>query len=479
MLNPSSITEAKELVNAIATQGRYIKAKGVTPVDSLIRANTTGDLAHAISNVTDFNEFSELVSSASRVVSRDGAPEHDLASAEFVEKAAGVIAVNLDLAKNTVVPHVLDVLQRVTELADLTARRELNNIAIVPDHYESIWDNPGLNELIEPYANTAPADEVITSVLGALPSLEEATKWMTTGSAIVDADILELIKHDPELPLRVVQGTFFEYLSSQASLSVLTNPYKTDRVSILARFLIANHLLSVVPAEANVPLAEFKRIVVAIMVQSAVGLHDVIKLRKRAVDANQLLRSYPVTEFNYGGAQVNIDVNGTIYNRFLEAGGSPESIMGAFITDRSVDSAKLISEKETYEKAWAQYVKVRSEVLSEQRYNRTVAALRSVLAADIKNLPESYPVNGEILYGRAGTLLNEILPRDLEGFPAAVRDIVCKLFYAHTNVLIILSEMDRIKAKFPLLPMDEVATEAVTEFITDWVEAQLDLNPLA
>lgn len=479
MLNPAAVTEGLQLALALAEQGRVVTPVPLTPLECVVKANTTGDLIIAGNTSTDSSEFASLVLAASKVTTRDGAPEHELAQVDFVEKGAAVLAVNFDMGKNVVVPKVLDIINRTTELAQFKANRSLNNIAIVPAHYAAIWSNPNVLAMIEPYAEVAFEDYQPRPVLTRMPSLEEATAWMTTGSSVVDADVLDLLKSNPNLPLEAVQGTFFEYSHGIMSLSKQVNPYTANQDRVLAIFLIARRLLTDIPDFAALSLNDHRSVLASIMSQAAAGANGVVRLRERSAKLNTLIRSYPSTDINMSvgnGNEIIIYVNGDVYSRWLNDGGTPETIMGAFITDRKLAYQELLDGRAGYEKAWTQHLKIRSAYITEERFNRTAYALRTVILAAIDEHDEP-TLSKELLRNRMVDVLGDFHKRHLDNFTGYIRDVVCKVFYAHTNVLVLLREMDSIKNANPEMDMDEVAILAGIEFIAEWFSVQMTAEP--
>lgn len=480
MLNPAAVTEGLQLANALAAQGRVAVPVPLTPVESVVKANLTGDLVIAMNDTEDASVFAALMLNASKVTTRDGAPEHELAQVDFVEKGAAVAAVNLDLGKNVVVPKVLDIINRTMELAQMNASRSLNNIAVVPAHYSTIYSNPNVLALVEPFAEVAFEDYQPRAVLTRMPTLEEATAWMTTGSSAIDADVLELLKRNPNLPLQAVDGMFINYSHALKPFNVQVNPYHADEDRLVAIFLIARRLLSDIPDFAALSLNDHRSVLASILSQSAAGINGIIRIRERSSTLNTLIRSFPSADASAtvgNGNEIIIYVNGDVYSRWLNDGGTPETIMGSFISDRETGYQALIDKKSTYETTWNQHLKIRSAYISEERFNRTAFALRTVLVAAIDAHDEP-TLSKEILRNRMVELLSDFSVRHLDQFSGYIRDIVCKLFFAHTNVLMLLREMDGIKAANPEMPMDEVATLAVVEFIAEWFSVQMTAEVL-
>lgn len=480
MLNPAALTEGTQLALSLAAQGRVLRPLALTPLECVVKANNTGDLVIASNTCSNPEEFASLTLAASKVTTRDGAPEHELAQVDFVEKGAAVLAVNFDLGKNVVVPKVLDIINKVTEQAQYSANRSLNNIAVVPAHYATIWSNPNVLALIEPFADVAFEDHHPRSILTRMPTLEEATAWMVTGASTVDADVLELLKANPNLPLEAVQGLFFEYSQTLLPFSKQVNPYNANQDRVLAIFLIARRLLSDIPDFAALSLNDHRSTLASIMSQAAAGANGIVRLRERNGKLNTLIRNYPTTDISLSvgnGNEIIIYVNGDVYSRWLNDGGTPETIMGAFITDRKLAYQELLDGRVGYEKAWAQHLKIRSAYITEERFNRTAYALRSVLLAAIDTHDEP-TLSKEILRNRMVEVLGDFHRRHLDHFASYIRDVVCKVFYAHTDVLVLLREMDSIKNANPEMDMNEVAILAGIEFIADWFSAQVIADPL-
>lgn len=474
MLSNYAASEALALAVYLANNNRSVSViANPNPVEALCKANTTAALVIGIND--EVAAYNASMLEASRFRSTDGAVDHDLVTEELVSVMTKTVAGNLDLAKNLVVPVIKGVITAVDDSVQTNAMSSINNLAVVPKFLSSIWNSPILQNMVEVHADTAVQDQNLFSVSSNLTS-DEVKNLLTTGAGPLDEDIQALLDDvSPEYPAAIFNEVFARTSEFGRTLSQVLNPYLMDNKNdIVLVYILARRLLDDLPNNVTINLDSYRVYMSTIMAQAGVSCLQVLKQREEDYKFNNLV-TYP---FNPGSSalitnQIVIFTNGPVYNKWLNEGGRPEILMGAFLTDRENDYSKLLASAEDYCKAYERYQLMRSSVIADKKFTFTVSGLRQAMLAKIHELPDDVVPSKNALVDVLNYELAEIKAPDLDNFYKLVTHVVCKVLYAHTDAERILTAMDTISKQYPTISPEEAALLATIDLVTHWVSQQL------
>lgn len=475
MLSTSAVYEAQQLTTLLGTYNLGAVAVPNSPLESLVRANMTAPMAIAINSV-GAEEFAPLLLEGSKFRDHTGAVDHDLVQAEVIEVVAGVVAGNLDVAKNVVNPICLDVLARLDSTVQQAAAREINNIAVVPDFFGEVWNNPQLTNLTEMFETTAPTN---IELRGIVPDIsdEAVAELVVTGVSPLDQDVVaEFAKDNSALLGKVYREVFVRSKPSDRELSDILNPLASNRSQILAVFLLARRLSDDIPDGISISLADYRLYLANIMAQAGYAITRLQALRERAIKTRTLLRGFP---FLPPAGEALVVVNGPVYNEWLKAGGTPEILLGSFITDGELDFDTLIAKGAEYTKAWNRHLAIKAQIVSDDRYSRIVAGLNAVMVAVIRE--QAADTNGpskDQMFDALKTQLDMIHRKDIDDVAHLVQRVVCRVMFRHTDAESILNRMDYISGQYPDMEISEVTLLATIDHVATWVRKLVDIKSI-
>lgn len=165
---------------------------------------------------------------------------------------------------------------------------------------------------------------------------------------------------------------------------------------------------------------------------------------------------------------------GEVYDRFLEAGGTPEVIIGKVITKdwTTVRSEDILGKKDGYLDGWRKWH-------AAQRYQEEaskVAAIRKAFYNAIAKFVDEgdgarQVQSPAVIKERAIDRCNGIMPSHCNDLGKAAIHIVCDLIYPGTPFKELILRIDELVGKGE--DGEVAAGLAIAEFINDWLVAQV------
>lgn len=474
MLRDQSVESVLPLATKLTEANVVVEAIGETPLAVLKNAAwsplTEGDAVGSLDQTSILHRTIE----ATRSPGLDGKVKHDTAMEDIVDVVAKTVQSNLQLAKNVVNPIIKDVVKFVDDAVAEANVKAVTLMNVVPDVYRPIWNNPQIESMVARYSQTPPSD---TKVVHALPPVDPQTiaDLLTTGAGRLDEEIKEWMNDLPEGYLVDVYNSFFNRAASSEYIgSKFIDFFGTqcDREAVLAIHLMARRLEKNIPEDVNMDVGEYRSYMIEVQAQSGRCLARVFETRAKEIKNKTVVKRWPaVMPENLGAKVENIIVNADIYDQWLNDGGCPEILFGAFLVDRNTVYADLIAKGEQYKKTWERQDNLLRMRASTQRFNVTLGALRKALTTQINKMEEEQlPVaNRASLHERLNQFMEGVNAKDLEDIYSVAQRLVCDTLYAHTNAKDILVAMDNIGRENPDMDIREVALLATVDVVAAWV----------
>lgn len=472
MLSIGVASEAISLTDELLKNRAVLSALPGSPLAQLVNSCLNSEFV-AKGNLSKEAFSPSVLSDLSKVVINDGKAEHDLVKAEIIDAVSKVIQSNRDMAKNVVVPLIKTIKERFDKLASDTGAEFIANIAIVQDETKEIWDHPVLDQLVEQYPDAALKVFSAPSALGPkLENAEDVAKLLVTGNNDIDALVNDIVKEDPMWLVNLYNDHFYQP-SQDYTFDKVFNPYMGSRDAALVIFLIARHFMLNTPTGINYELSEYESIISDIVCQGANSIRNSLKIKVEERKLNRIVLNTPYidTKVITQSTTIKIIVDPVTYNAFLQAGGTPEVILGACVVGGGFNYEKLLAEAQEYTSAYESYCLVRGEVLAQRKeailvdsYSKTINEFIEELGdkADGPSKDQMRAVFAPIFAG--------INVHSFDDTYRLIRNTVCDVFFAHTDAKTILGIMDHLSVKFPEKAINEIASLALLDYITNWVK---------
>lgn len=475
----NAVTSSVALINQTISSGVKITPRTGTPLSDLVQVSTPheafGFKLHGEGlSPEDFSlEGVEQALSRSREISGmqlsvgTGAIHGEIV-ADAAELASAVIDRNLTLARTVVNPKIMEVLEYVHRQANLSVS-DVVDVQIEPLNFDGLWKSEILRTLVDGFkksgftsATSVPYHPLYTDI-----SIETL---LDSGSARLDDRVREWLADGG---LNAIEAAWNKYfvLGSSVDLTIGIDTNATQEA--LATFIIANALKNKRPFDVNVSDDLYTRQLETILYFTAPYIAAAVENFELDAARDVLVISYPVARMM---KDAKIRVNGAVYKKWLDNGGVPEIILGAYLVDQATDSASLIRDGERYIKAWdAQLAKLKVT----QDSNR-LATIKEALLISARDVIESIVDNGGVVTNEMYTVLRQRVDAmtlyHIGELHAYIRTLICDVLYPNTEVKRILQLLDTYGKEYPELPPRELALLAVTDMVSKWVVAMFTVE---
>lgn len=470
MIQQNTLEAVYPLAELLANKGIRVSPIGTTPLEHLMNA---GHLELPTKGVGE-----TMMSAEERIlkgsVSKDafGACHHDMAMDEMVEVISATVTRNIDMARNVVNPMIKEVVEDTTELMAAAERIHQTRISVTPLFHHSIWNSPTLAEMVGKYSET-PLREV-KFYLGVPAELDQASllELAKTGASRFDEEVESLFeKLGEQRVVDIYQAVFSDAANVRMhSLDEMIRGHSGPSDHVLLIHLFARKLIQEVPEGVPAGLQEYRAYMADILSQS--GRAVVSMMRRRELDRQRrhLVSVWPYGRERLGEVQIDIVVNGDVYTQWLNEGGSPEVIMGAYVSDQARGYTELLEGKEKYLSAWKSQERVLATTQRFNRFNNAVQAVQEAVGKQIAQMEDDdLIVQKGLLYRRLKDEVQFLRGRFYEDLYCSMRVLICKVIFPHTDALRILTAIDAVSEENPGIEVREAALLATIEIVATWV----------
>lgn len=486
MLHARSIESVYTLSQKASAAGIAIAPKLATPLALAVSACYGPQMEIGI-KPSDSDSFwaTNVLEQASTRKEATGYP-HDDAIETLSAMGSAAVQRLLKLARNEVRAHVDAVMNDVESIIQESEKVSMAPVAIIANNLTGIWSNTTLLAMIENYSNV-PAESVQAPNMFNNRSEDEIVELLKTNTVRMDNAIAEWVEILGKEYISRIYGDYFargggnSMLDWALDMSNAVTP-EDGRNRALTIYLLAQGLRDKPDAESAIGLTEFTRAMDKAIEQSGRLLYREFEKFNTDQKSNTLLRSWPSVSGSFKDTTL-IAVNGEVYARWLRDGGTPEVILGSYVSDRATGYAHLLANAERYTKEWARAITIRRNQMEAARYDAMLSALSVSIAKQIAALKEDDLVvtNHSVLHVRLNDELGKVTALDIQPdtIYATVRHLICHTFYAHTQAEYILRSIDAAMKANPELDAREAALSAVIDMVADWVYALMSINRMA
>lgn len=473
MLNYNSLTASAGLADKLANRGIALRAIEGTPLATLINA---GYLPNPDVGTLDMTAEERIMFGAS-CKNAQAVCEHDIVMDEIIEVLKKTVAWNMDVARNQVNPCVQSASTFVRQYVDDAMTLKNTNLSIKSEGYHKIWDSHYLHGMVDRFKETAVKDVRLSITVPLPENLASPIALIETGVARFDAELGDFVSDQEPDVVSSIYTKIFVARDEDYNPSLLShmNHLYVDPNQILLIHLMAARLMEQTPEGVRSGLNEYKEYVAEILAQSGRAVCRTLERREASAKNKVLINDWTqFREDDIGITPIAIRVNADVYDKWLEAGGTPEVLFGSFVTDRNYSYDSLLDRKDQYIKIWQAQERVMSTNLRLQKANHYQTALVRAVEEQIKDLPDEFLVTERAIYVKA---LNEhvrSMPNNWyeDDLYLTLRKVICTVMFPHTNAYDILTTIDSVAKDHPELEIREVGLLALVEFIPTWV-AQL------
>lgn len=416
-----------------------------------------------------------LLTSMAEVKDTTGSYAHGEKIEGAMQLAFRAIQEQLIFSRNTVNPIIERIVNAIEQAESDRGGEAALRPEIIPYFYSELWENNAWLATFKRFEDVA-ASRINVRERAGDPVGDELTKWVTTGAAALDKDVLDMIATKPEGWLYGVYRAVFQQeqellysydmvgTSDQSGWFFSNSRRCVDEAA--ASYLLARGILREKPEWLTAKMTEDIETVI-----NAAGLRAFRVTNARAVDKQRdtLVFSYGVFGGKNGARVGQVFVNGDIYNSYLERGGSPELLMGSAYGPQLRATEEILNARQELENRYRAHEVRIAEIYSSERLSRYIELLRAQLITEMRKIPdEALICSREEMVTKVRDWAGELRSRDIDCLWEFVRRAVCKIFFPHTNALAVLTRYDDAHERMPDADSRVVGFYAAVDLLTDW-----------
>lgn len=468
MLNPCALEATLSIDARLAERGEQLSVISGTPMGSLLDACWV-NMPNGISG----EPFMFMKNST--YTPEGGVCEHDATMDEICAEVGPAVLRNINWARTVVAPAIQELHDFIVAFATEEQTRDPSALEIVTDEWADVWSNPTLAQMVSQYEGL-PADPILPKIpaISGIADDEAAATLMRTGISHVDEQIGSLLaSQDPGLAAYTINSYLGSNVDGNSSIAELNTVGPGNATTALKLFLAARNLADNRPAEVKMDDAAYGEDMAKIVNYLGSRVSTALKDRNTAMDIRRLRASYP--DGSAGSSKIFVD--GDVYRKFLEDGGSPEILFGAALTDQNSDYSTLLSNKEKYLGDWTAKRGWHAAQVEANKADIIRQAAAKGLYQLAANVPEELRVVDVATLGPAiDAVASAIGQADIECLYTLARELVCRVLYPHTDAGKILKLFDEAKQADASMTNEEACLIVVVDLLSDWVCTQITIT---
>lgn len=444
------------IVENLLQQNLQVLAKPSSPI-GLLASNLV------FQNHQDNATIADQVGPLSSLLT-DASESTELMFETMADEIAKKLSAHLSFARNTVAPLVGEFAQAIIPTLDAAAHNELNQLEIVQRVYPPLALNAALK--IDRFEVDMNAD-VGRMFHEKSRSDSEVLELMLVGKANVDADIHEFAAALPAGVLSHIWDSFFTTFRTADSVgSVSTGQLFLDGqhglTRALAVFMVASKLSEKAESDCNSSADLYTE--KALKLRNQAGTHIGRFNRGHELELEQ-------GALILGEVYPKIFVNQTIYQKFIQGGGSNDAILGRWLMRDTAASVAAIKEKAPrFEEAWRMHTMRLVQDADNKRHVAAVRVLRNsfpeFLAQQSEELAPIHTRHQAV--ARFESRLRTKTVAETGKIYAVCLDLLCYALFDHTDAFTILSGVGRAFDLNPTATPAECVSLSLTEYLGAW-----------
>lgn len=445
MLNRVCIDAAAPVALKISENNVRLLPKENTPMMSLALSISRTGLDFQLAENSDI---------AAIVSQRSQDDTHRAVMTDTVNLATQCVGRVIDNARNIVLPHVHEIVKKVE--ASVEGRRLVatSPYEVVMKEIPAVYTNQGIFNLAERYPSDGlsypPARQL------AVMDLDKIQQIAKTGMDGVDEDL------DRLLSLNNNEGyaTVLDVLAGRKAFGDIDFDYAPG-VMVIAQAIYDE------PTEGlEIGLNDYNTAVNALIYAAAAMTRARTEQYRRSRELGTL----------YVPNQTSITqvvVMGEAYRKLLDAGLSPEALIGNEMSGRRYSAGQLTENKDQLEAIYNREMNLRALKTQGEMFVITRNAIDQVLRSDI-GMTDMEGADKALLMARVKSCVDSLTEHHCSNLYRAVVHLVCAVFYPETDANKYIAILNQVGEQFgPDADAREVALLATIKYVNVWIASQL------
>ena len=447
-----------------------------------VAAPVPGTPLELLNNTVPFMECSENANYALHDVvdqsqheaySGEGKSHHCVELDALVKTSAKRVRALLDLARNFVNPMVEQVISDINEEYGRRLEKVAVNLEVVTSKQNPLFKNDSIRDLVNSRARDV--GQHVTRPSFYSNFINDKINYLSTAVVGLEAETAMFLGQLGEEGLERIWDMYFGKANSW--------DVGVEDDDALVVLLFTHKLLQDRDSEnfaEDVSLGDLRQALDNLNALAAIKLKTVFVKYDRREKNKRMIVSYPPANqplTNRGARDpLQIVVEEALYNEFLEAGGSPDILCGAYLVDQERQVEVLLENQNKYLERWQRRVNNIRQTNEQAKFDilkRTIVTSISKQLSEDFQQAEGLPFDRKDILDQVTTYLAELSPLAVKDpYPAILR-IVTLYVFQNKHAERFLLDMQAINKHNPEIDMRHVAAQATLNYIMNWVRSQI------
>ncbi len=465
MIPRETFEQALPFAQKLADRSIELAVAGGSPLQDLLEhCNPYGLHANggSLENIDLDSAIQFLVTEAS-FAGPDGVVAHSKVMDDIAELVKGTVLKSLDFTRNVVVPEINELEDKIDQAIRAVMARRTDPFTVCPITVPQLLRNSSLAEMVEKYSDTQAA--LFKSTKIAEMSAADVAELLGTGSSGFDADVQEMVG----------EGKGFNWFLEHAA-RFLSGREQFDSIPSTAMpllFVVARALYDNPPVGCVMSLSDYNVYVGILVAQTGRASYNAIESAnsdRRMVRLYTAAPTRPSTDSVPGAIYVNADV----YGDLMDKGLTPEMLYGNEYNGRNLSASQLLENKDELLATYNRQKAYNDRQKTLEEFNVIKDVIQNTLEESIQNRsPENMVADRSTYMAVLKEAMKGVEPSRMKDLGPLLRDLVCAVFYRHTDSIRYLRLIDEIgEGLDEETKVREVALMATIEYISIWVARQ-------
>lgn len=416
------------------------------------------------------NQYHEvMISEASSVGAGMGAESlHDEKMEWAVNLIAKGVSRDLDIAKNIISPSIQRVANDVEEEVSKAFSAAAHGLELVTSKLPKIFMDQKIENLFERY-NTIKPGSIQTMLVFPALTPAEIRRRVNTGDDEINGLIAEIADGENFNEVVELYNRYFVKATGMSTFDLTPlGGTSNDALNLMLLYFLTIGLEVDLPDGVNgsiTPVTQYLK-----SLRGHLGAATYRRMRKmlNAIENKELISAVEGT-----GNDRKIFLNGSVYDRFLDEGGTPEAIYGAVTSNHSFDFAAIVENRGKLERVWERRLDTIHSQNNANKLTLITSAIRKSIFAVINEmdvLPVGAGTKADMI-NRVRDLTKNFYIADLENLPGSIKSIVLRSLYPEqTNAAFIINGIDKYEGDLgEEEAVAKVAADVTLQLIGEWL----------
>lgn len=466
MLSDQSLEIAHRIVTQLKQRGIRLSPRAGTPVALLMGAMPT--LPSTLMPGQYVDVIARDAESHGKVHGLDSI--HDEKMEWCIDLVFKGVSRDLDMAKNVILPTIDMVADAVEKDLTEACSDKAHGFEIVTENLPKLFLDQKIENLFERYQNVPLKPIQTLNVFPELPPAE-IRRRLNTGDDALNELIAEVV--DAETVEELESMYKWNFCANGSDRLDFTTMEKWQNPSLLViLYFLTIGLEADLPEGTNASLSVVNNYLKNLRGTIGAAVYRRMKAIERKIQDKELIRT--VSGF---GNERKIYVNKTVYDTFLDEGGSPEAIFGAVSGRSAFNYNSILDAAPKLEKQWYAFVEAIKSRNDANKLGLIVTSIRRCLSGyidEMTDIPVGSGGKGEMQRRLIDVTKNFYLP-DVDRLQHSLKRVVFQVIYPEChNARYILDSIDANENEGE--EIGKVTASVVQALVANWLAQNVEVT---